>query len=416
MNFQGKKLMLLDGAAHSIVIIERAKELGIKTLVANIYDEKRSPAKKYADEAVDINFSDEHAMREMMIKHGVDGILQGTTDSHLIHVADLAKMMGFPCYGTREQFELLSNKKTIKQICREHGVPVSIEYQIDDIDGVLPALDYPVITKPVDGSGSRGFSICNSEDELRTAYLKAKSFSQSGKVLVEQCMDYKSSVIINYLIVDGEISFCGMSDKLSKKVTKDGAPTMAFQYYKSIHEGEYVAKLNDRVIDMLRDIGLRNGVVWVESFYQNGEFVFNEFGYRFGGSMTYLPIEYFYGVKELDLQIEYALTGKNDSYKTPVELNRKNTYCLFPLHVKPGKIVEINGMDQIRSMDGFMAFIPGHLEGDLIQNWGSTQQVFGYCHFVVNEREKAEDYARTILSTLKVEGEEGEQLLYSLFV
>jgi biotin carboxylase len=397
MNLEGKKVMLLDGAAHSIVFLQRAKELGVKTLVANIYSADKAPAKKYADEAVEINFSDEQAMRKMMIERGVDGILQGTTDSHLTHVADLAKMMGFPCYGTREQFELLSNKETMKKICREHGVPVSKEYQIEDINGELPDIEYPVITKPVDGSGSRGFSICNNADELRTAYLKAKSFSQSGRVLIEQCMDYRSSVIINYLLVDGDISFCGMSDKLSKKVTEDGAPTMAFQYYKSIHEDEYVCKLNDRVIAMLKDIGLKNGVIWVESFYQNGEFIFNEFGYRFGGSMTYLPIEYFYGVKELDLQIEYALTGQNNSYTKPVDLKKEKTYCLFPVHVKPGKIVEIKGMDQIKSKEGFMAFIPGHLKGVQIQNWGSTQQVFGYFHFVADKREEAEDYARSIL-------------------
>ncbi|MBR4450897.1 MAG: carbamoyl-phosphate-synthetase, partial [Clostridia bacterium] len=57
-DFKGKKLMFLDGSPLAVPAVNRAKELGIYTIVANYYDKSVSVAKQYADEAWDINFSD----------------------------------------------------------------------------------------------------------------------------------------------------------------------------------------------------------------------------------------------------------------------------------------------------------------------------------------------------------------------
>ena len=58
MDLKGKKLLFLDGSGLAASAVKRAKELGVKTIVANYYPPEISPAKLVADEQWDVNFSD----------------------------------------------------------------------------------------------------------------------------------------------------------------------------------------------------------------------------------------------------------------------------------------------------------------------------------------------------------------------
>lgn len=414
-NLKGKTVLLLDGTVHMIPILKRAKELGIKTIIANFYEPEKAKAKFYSDEFEVIDITNAEEMKNMMLKHHVDGILQGCTDSHLPYYHSLCQIMGFPCYGTLEQFQLCTDKAKMKNVCRKYGVPVTKEYSITSFsEEETNNIDFPVITKPVDGSGSRGFSICNNLQELKVSYEKAQKYSISGNVLIEKCMDYKKSVIINYTAVNGEIFYSGMSDKLSKKVSEDGSPIMALQFYPSAFEQSFLKETNEKIISMLKGIGIQNGPIWIEAFYDNNEFIFNEIGYRFGGSLTYLPVEYFTGIKQLDLLLEFALTGKNSSMLFDKKSN-KEIYCIFPMHLKPGIIKEIKGLDKLCQRPELISFVPTHLQGDIIESSGTTQQVFGYIHFKVKTREDAEKFIEWIVDNLSVTGSLNEQLLFNIY-
>ena len=91
MNFEGKKLLFLDGSGLACNAVIRAKQLGIHTIVANFYGVDRSPAKAVADEAWDVNFSDIDHMVDLIRTHHIDGIFVGWTDSHLQHYAEICR-------------------------------------------------------------------------------------------------------------------------------------------------------------------------------------------------------------------------------------------------------------------------------------------------------------------------------------
>ena len=169
----GKKLLVMDRTALAACAVRRAKELGIKTIVANFYPIENSPSKQIADETVDINISDIDAMVELIKERGVDGVFVGWTDSHLPFYAQICEKAGLPCCGTVEQFDILSNdKRRFKKTCLEYGVPTIPEYQLDislkreDLDKI----EYPAMVKPADSSGSRGVRRCDTEEELVEYY------------------------------------------------------------------------------------------------------------------------------------------------------------------------------------------------------------------------------------------------------
>ena len=56
-------------------------------------------------------------------------------------------------------------------------------FEETDLDGIK--LEYPVVVKPADGSGSRGVSICRDRGEVVTALEKAKEQSRTGHSIVK---------------------------------------------------------------------------------------------------------------------------------------------------------------------------------------------------------------------------------------
>lgn len=417
--FTGKKLLILGGRPiGSNEIVRRAKSMGAYTIVTDYLPSENSPAKHIADEAWDISTADIDVLAQMVKEHHIDGVFTGVNEFNIMKMIALCEKTGLPCYCSSEQWDLLQNKAHFKSLCREYDIPVTKEYCVESVDEIdTIAIDYPVITKPMDGSGSRGFAICNNGEELAAAFPRAAKFSATGRVLVEQYMNYKESVIINYVIVNGEAFYCGMSDKLSKKVSENGSPIMAFQYYSSQDEATYLRDLDEKARKMLGSLGFTCGVFWIEAFNDHGKFTFNEMGVRFGGSLTYLPVEHLYGFSQLDMLIEYALSGKNE-LRFPAEQTapKNKVYCIFPVHVKNGLIQRVEGLNELEAREELVKIVPVHHIGDTIEDWGSAQQVFAYIHFVVDSRNDAPEFAKWIMEHLHIYDENDNDTLFNLYV
>ena len=119
-HLRGKTLLIMDRTALAACAVLRAKELGIKTIVANFYKFEDSPSKQVADITIDIDISDIDAMVRLVKEYHVDGIFVGWTDSHLPFYAQICEKAGLPCCGTLEQFGILSNDKTkFKALCAQ---------------------------------------------------------------------------------------------------------------------------------------------------------------------------------------------------------------------------------------------------------------------------------------------------------
>ena len=56
-HLKGKTLMVMDRTALAACAVKRAKEMGIRTVVANFYKTEDSPSKQLADVAIDIDIS-----------------------------------------------------------------------------------------------------------------------------------------------------------------------------------------------------------------------------------------------------------------------------------------------------------------------------------------------------------------------
>ena len=338
-----KRILILGASCFFKDAYIFAKNNGIYTVAVDLRDGKSAICKKIADVSYQISTKDIDALLEIAKKERINGIYAGASETNMPTAIEIANRLGISFYCNKEQWSIGTNKRKFKEMCIKHEIPVTVFYDVNDkiLKEESRKIKYPVVTKPVDSNGSTGISICKNEDEFIYGYNKAKENSKLGDVLTEVYMPY-DSVIIHYTMIHGKAYFCGVSDKKSKKIKKDGAPVMALQFFPSDNERLYLEMLDKKVRTMFEQEGFNEGPIWIEAFFDGNQFVFNEMGYRYGGSMTYHPVKYLTGIDQIAITM-----GQSDgeiSYHKP-EYN--GIYCIAPIHIKPGKIYKIIGLDKV---------------------------------------------------------------------
>ncbi len=410
-----KKLLILGGKPiGSCELVWAAKNLGHYVIVADYLPDEESPAKRIADESWNVSTANIDLLKAKCLENGVNGVLAGVHDFNIEKMAELAMALGLPCYTTPRLQSLCDDKSAFKAHCRAYGIDVAREYSCDE-SSKLPSEAYPLAVKPRDGSGSRGFSKVRCSSELAAAIKHAIDFSFCGEPLIEEFVDAEA-LIAQYTAHCGKVYFCGLTDKYSLSMGEGGAPVMAFQSAPATCTGKFLDEVNEKVVSLLEGLGFVEGPIWLEFFNCGDRFVFNEIGYRFGGSLTYHLVKKLYGVDQFKLIIDHALGEPDDNAlaETP-RCTFDGSYAIWPVHLNPGIIAGVEGLDWLRQQGRFYAMAQVHWVGDAIEPWGSAQQVFAYLHLCGKDLADVLGFAREVLKHVKVIGEDGTNLLFALF-
>lgn len=414
-HLKGKTLLVMDRTALAACAVLRAKEMGIRTIVANFYKTEDSPSKQVADVAIDIDISDIDAMVALIKEHHIDGVFVGWTDSHLPFYAEICEKAGLPCCGTVEQFDILSNdKRRFKEACEKYGVltprnyPLDIHFKREDLDRI----QYPVMVKPADGSGGRGIMRCSCEEELIAHYKELYEASTSKKIVCEQYMSGENEIFIHYTIQDGYCSLSCSFLKYKMNEEKDKAASCLFHMFSPRFIERYKREQEPAVVNLIHGLGVRYGNLMFQGFEENGKLYFHESGLRMGGEQFYVFAEKLNGISSLELMIEFALTGKMTLYDAKTQDNYKfSKYCCnYYIPLKPGKICRIEGLDKVNAMPQVLQNRQFKFAGDVILSTSSLDRVCFRLHVMDDTKEA---FARTlceISDTLKILDEDGNDM------
>lgn len=407
-NLEGKKLLIMDRTALAACAVRRAKEMGIKTIVANFYSYEKSPSKQVADEYVDIDISDIDAMVKLVQDEKVDGIFVGWTDSHLPFYADICEKAGLPCCATKEQFSILSNDKhNFKKACDKYKVPTVKEYRLDINfkEEDLKLINFPVMVKPADGSGGRGVKKCNNKEELKEHYQYLYSISESHKIICEEYITSPNEIFLNYTVQDG---FCS----LSAAYMNHECGTFTLHVYPSSYIDAYKNTVEPYVVKMFNGLGIKNAVISLQGFVVGNSFRFHETGLRMGGGQSYLFTQKLNGVSALDLMIEYSLTGKMSHADLKMMDNPKfSQYAVnYYIKTKTGTIAKIEGFEEVKSMPQVLQISTFKSVGDEIIASASMDGVIYRLHVMDRTPSDLARTLETISNTIKIVSTKGEDM------
>lgn len=414
-NLKGKTLLVMDRTALAACAVKKAKEMGLRVVVANFYKKEDSPSKQVADVAIDVDISNIDAMLKIIEDYNIDGIFVGWTDSHLPFYAEICKKANLPCCGTIEQFDVFSNDKNkFKELCLKNGVLTPNKYKIDinfnreDLDKIK----YPVMVKPADGSGGRGILRCENESQLIEHYKALYKESKTKNIVCERYMKSENEIFIHYTVQDG---FCSLSASFLKYKTKNEegkAASCLFHFFSPKFIDEYRENQENQVIKMIQNSGVKYGNIMFQGFEDEGKLYFHESGLRPGGDQFYVFSKELNGISSLELLIEFAVTGKMSLYDVKKQDNNifSKYCCNYYIPLKPGKISKIEGIDEINTMPQVLQNVQFKFIGDVIPATSSLDRVIFRIHVMDETKEKFAETLCKISDTVKVFDEDGNDM------
>lgn len=365
-----KKLLLLGTSLASVEIVQTAKEMGCYTIVTDNLDPERSYAKKVADEYWMISTSELDLLEKKCREEKVNAIFAGISEFNLDRVRELTSRLGLPCYIEEAAWKYARDKSAFKNKCKEIGIPIVDEYTVSDppLPEEVSVIEYPVVVKPVDGTGNKGLSICNSEEELIAGCQKARENSESGNILIERYITGEESW--NYYMLAGDEIRHTFSGRVFRQ---PGYPTFLYLFGSSAvtDSKEYKEQVDQKCIAFLKNIGCKRGIAWFQFIKDDkGKFHALEMAQRMSADCSGKAIKKAVGINTIEWMLDIAL-GKNhasDMIPEPSEPPYKSAQCVYYHFAdREGKITSIHGYSEL-DPERFQVSIVANV-GDVISQY-----------------------------------------------
>ena len=332
-----KKLLLLGGSAAQLIAIETAKRLGYYTVLCDYLSD--NPGQYVADVFYLVSTTDKEAVLEVARREGINGIVAYSSDPAAPTAAYVANALNLPGmnYNIVKHF---CEKHLFREFLMEHGfnVPRSIEVQTPyDLDLVqVNHLQYPLIVKPTDSSGSKGITVIESASELQSSLEYAKQYSRNGVLIIEEFIrrDHPYVIEAEIFAVNGKVRTWGLINSIRDTMSNPLLPA-AYSYPLQLPDKRKKI-VREEVSRLVEATGNTSGAFNIEMIIdKNDRLFFLDAGPRNGGNM--LP-EFISMIARKDIVEATIKTAMGDKDNLDVSLDGEEGgyWGLGVLHTSQG--------------------------------------------------------------------------------
>lgn len=205
-----KKIAILGASYAQLPLIIKAKQMGFETHV--FAWETGDVGENAADFFHPISIREKELVLNKCTEVGIDSICSIVSDVASVTVSYVAEKMGLP--GNSLECAIRStNKQRMRRCFGAHGDPCPESRAIDHISEIEDlVLDYPVIVKPVDRSGSRGIFKVYDKEELVSAVEQSLEVSFEHRILVEDFAE-GDEYSVEFISYQGQHHFLQITQK-----------------------------------------------------------------------------------------------------------------------------------------------------------------------------------------------------------
>lgn len=185
-----KKILILGAGIYQVPLINTAKRLGIETIVASIPG--NYPGFKLADKVYYENTTDYEAILKIAREEEINGIVTAGTDVAVITIGKVCDALGLT--GLSEQAAIIATDKLLmKEKYEEFGVRTArfrkISFGDENYADKVSGLNFPLMFKSVDSSGSRGIVKVETLDEFDEAREVVRNNTRSDYFIIEEFVE-----------------------------------------------------------------------------------------------------------------------------------------------------------------------------------------------------------------------------------
>lgn len=409
-----KKILVLGSASVHVKLIKAAQEMGIYTITTDNVPYEDSPGKKIADEYWNLNIYDVKEIVKKAKKEHIDGVICGWLDPCQRPYFQICHELGLPCYGDEKHFFKMTDKHAFKKMCEENNVDIIDEFTEADIKG--NKVEFPVFVKPVDSRGSRGQAVCYTMKELLSAIEVAKEESSNGDVLIEKYIKGSQEFHVTYFFVDGEPYLLRTSDNYCGSEEMHMEKVVSCAVMPSRYTSQYIEKAHPNVVKMFKNLGIKNGPIFMQGFEDNGVFRFFDPGLRFPGVDYELVFKKVFNVDLMKAMIQIALTGKTDVVipKDAAFIKGGRASVLY-LTIRACTISHLDGEKEVNKNKHVISYLPRCKEGEKIDWAYNVNQRLGEVDLLCANTVELINTINFVNSTLIATDEKGEDAIFARF-
>ncbi len=207
-----KKIAIIGASYLQNPLILKAKEMGLET---HVFAWKAGDiGETTADHFYPISIVEKEEIFKKCREIGIDGICSIASDLAMVTVNYVAEMMGLA--GNSTDCTLKStNKFAMRNALSQKGLPCPkyiLADDAEDLDNI--GLEYPIIVKPTDRSGSRGVTKLKSKSGLVAAITAARDVSFEKKAVIEEFIEGKE-YSVECISFEGEHRLLAVTEKFT---------------------------------------------------------------------------------------------------------------------------------------------------------------------------------------------------------
>lgn len=409
-----RKLLILAGADVHCKVVYAARELGIYVIVTDYLQPEDSPAKQIADEYWMLDIMDVDEIVGKCRAESVDGVLAYCIDPAQIPYQQICEKLGVPCYGTREQFEIMTDKRRFKDFCRQYDLDVVPEYTEEDVEN--NRVFYPVLVKPSDSRGSRGQTVCSSKEGIPGAIAFARSESGNGGVLMERYMLGKQDFSLAYIVIDSVPYILKIGDRYLGRAADNLERQHICTLLPSRSAEGYIELIEPKVRNMIKGLEITFGAVFLQGFIEDDKVYFYDPGLRFPGGDFDIVLKHATGFDAMKSMVRFALTGDITScYGKPEGAYKLNGGICMILSIasRPGTIKVFDGLDEIAKDPRVFSISRRYPAGGTVPGTGDLKQRIAELVAYFPDRSDAESFVGYVYDALSVLDEHGQDMVVS---
>ena len=368
-----KKIMFIGAGLLQSYVIKRAKALGYITVCVD--GDSEAIGFKYADYYKVIDIVDQEKCLRYAKEMNIDGVVTVATDYGVLTASYIAEKLGLKG-NPYKVCEIIKNKYLVRKILAEKNVDSTPEFyeinNISEVDNFIKDIEYPVIVKPCDGSGSRGIKRIDAMEDLKPACKKAREVSLSKNVLIEHFIEGKEYGVESF-VHNGEVYILAIMEK-----TMTRPPVYAELGHCSFSglDSKIENAIKDKVSKAIVALGLVTGSVNMDLLItENKDIYIIDIGARMGGNLIGSHIV------PLSTGIDYIDNIIKESLGESVDLNRTifdQVIATRILTLTPGIIQDIGDMSDIQNSGDVCDLILNINQNDTINQYKNNTDGCGY--------------------------------------
>ena len=304
-----KKLMILGAGIYQVPLIKTAKAMGLHTIVVSIPG--NYPGFELADQIYYENTVDYEKILEIAKKEAIDGIITAGTDVAVITIGKVCDEMQLRGISFEAAVNA-SNKREMKERYEAAGVrtarfrEISVETPADEILSQIEGLQFPLIFKAVDTSGSRGIMRVDSPAEFSAARDNVLKYTRDSYYLIEEFIE-GDEFGAQAFVEDGELQFIlPHGDYVFHGDT--GVPVGHFAPFDMGEDAISDAKV--QLALAAKAMGLDNCAINADFIMRDGKTYVLELGGRSGATCLAELVSIYYGFDYYEKMIRVALGEK----------------------------------------------------------------------------------------------------------